>query len=411
VGLDWADQKHVLCLQAVDSEQVESIVLEQKPEVLGEWISQLRRRFPQGRVAIALEQSRGGLLYALLEYEFLVLYPVPPKSLARYREAFYPSGGKNDPVDAELLLEMLRTHGDRLSAWVPDDVATRQLRLLAERRRQLVNQRTRLTNRLTALLKEYFPQALEWAGPLGSPEACEFLTRWPTLQALQQAPSSEVRHFYLAQGARQVEGWAQRGEEIRRAQPLTSDPAITEASALLAESLAEQIRSLLPGLKRFDQALQEKSKQHPDYEIFASFPGAGEVLAPRLLVAWGSDRQRYQKAAEMQSFSGIAPVTEQSGKSCWVHWRMACPKFLRQSFHEFAGQSRLRSVWARAYYEQRRLRGCGHHAALRALAFKWIRIMYRCWKDRTPYDERLYLEALRRHTSPLLSARPSSHTT
>ena len=192
---------------------------------------------------------------------------------------------------------------------------------------------------------------------------------------------------------------------------MTSDPAITEASALLAESLAEQIRSLLPGLKRFDQALQEKSKQHPDYEIFASFPGAGEVLAPRLLVAWGSDRQRYQKAAEMQSFSGIAPVTEQSGKSCWVHWRRACPKFRRQSFHEFAGQSRLRSVWARAYYEQRRLRGCGHHAALRAWAFKWIRIMYRWWKDRTPYDERLDLEALRRHASPLLSALPSSHTT
>jgi len=192
---------------------------------------------------------------------------------------------------------------------------------------------------------------------------------------------------------------------------LTSDPAITEAWALLAESLAEHIRSLLPGLKRFDQARQEKFKQHPDDEIFARFPGAGEVLAPRLLVAWGSDRQRYQKAAEMPSFSGIAPVTEQSGKSCWVPWRRACPKFRRQSFHEFAGQSRLRSVWARAYYEQRRLRGCGHHAALRAWAFKWIRIMYRWWKDRTPYDERLDLEALRRHASPLLSALPSSHTT
>ena len=200
MGLDWADQKHVLCLQAVDSEHVASIVLEQKAEVLRDWISQRRRRFPQGRVAIAVEQSRGGLRYALLESAFWVLYPVPPKSLARYREAFYPSGGKNDPVDAERLLEMLRTHGDRLSAWVPDDVATRQLRLLAERRRQLVNQRTRLTNRLPALRKEYFPPALEWAGELGSPEACEFLTRWPTLQALQQAPSSEVRPFYWRRG-------------------------------------------------------------------------------------------------------------------------------------------------------------------------------------------------------------------
>ncbi len=158
--------------------------------------------------------------------------------------------------------------------------------------------------------------------------------------------------------------------------------------------LAQQLSALLPALVEIDQAIAQLFAQHPDQPLWDSFPGAGEVLAPRLLAAFGADRQRYQKAAEVQQFSGIAPVTERSGKSGWVHWRLACPKFLRQTFHEFAAHSRRWSPWAQAYYEQQREKGAEHHAALRALAFKWIRIFYRCWQDRTPYDEQRYLQAL-----------------
>jgi Transposase IS116/IS110/IS902 family len=96
------------------------------------------------------------------------------------------------------------------------------------------------------------------------------------------------------------------------------------------------------------------------------FPGAGEALGPRLLLAFGSDRDRYQDAAEMQRFPGVAPVVERGGKSCWVHSRLACPKFLRQT-SEFAAYSRFWSPWARAYYDQMRSRNVAHHAAVRAL--------------------------------------------
>ena len=123
-----------------------------------------------------------------------------------------------------------------------------------------------------------------------------------------------------------------------------------------------------------------------------------------MLSAFGSNRDRFQCAAEVQNLSGIAPVTERSGKSCWVHWRLACPKFLRQSFHEFAAQSILFSQWARAFYDQLRARGASHHAAVRTLAYKWIRILFRCWKTRTPYDEQIYLASLRRRGSPLCAA-------
>ena len=145
IGLDWADQQHVIRLRVAGLATVETQLLDQKPETLRAWIGQLRQRFGGRPVALALEQSRGSLLYALMNVDFLLLYPVNPQNLAQYRKAFYPSGAKDDPQDALLLLEMLEKHRDRLRVWVPDDADTRCLRLLAENRRKLVNHRTALT--------------------------------------------------------------------------------------------------------------------------------------------------------------------------------------------------------------------------------------------------------------------------
>src|SRR5947209_1387977 len=135
---------------------------------------------------------------------------------------------------------------------------------------------------------------------------------------------------------------------------------------------------------------------------FDALPGAGAVFAPRLLVAFGEQRERYASAEELQKYAGIAPVTERSGKKSWVHWRLRCPKFLRQTFVEWAAESTRHSFWAQVYYQQQRDKGKAHQAAVRALAFKWIRILYRCWQDRTPYDESIYLQALKRRNAPLL---------
>lgn len=134
-----------------------------------------------------------------------------------------------------------------------------------------------------------------------------------------------------------------------------------------------------------------------------SLPGAGPNYAARLTAALGTDRERWQSADELARLSGIAPVLERSGKSCRVRWRYFCPKFLRQSFVEYAGESVRHSFWARAYYEQQRAKGQSYQAAVRTLAFKWIRIIYRCWKSRTAYDEVKYLEGLRKKGSSLLN--------
>jgi len=411
-GLDWGDRQHAVSLQVTGSDRVESFVLEQRPEALHAWIADLRRRFSTGKIAVALEQCRGALFYALMSYDFLLLYPIAPNSLAAYRKAFYPGGGKDDPVDADLVLDFLVKHRDRLRPWKPDDVWTRQLRLQVEQRRQLVDDRTRLTNRLTDALKIYFPQALEYLGDLSVPWTGAFLARWSTLSALRKATRLQLRTFFGKHTRRSPETVEALWQQVRTAQPLTSDPAVIESYQLLVQTLVAQLQALAPGLQRFEKAIAQLFAAHPDQPIFKSLPGAGATLAPRLLVAWGADRERYSGADQMQSFSGIAPVLVRSGKTCRVHWRLGCPKFVRQSFHEFAAQSRLQSPWAEAYYQQMRARGLRHHAAIRALAFKWIRIMYRCWKDAIPYDEQRYVQSLERRGSPLaatlttLEARP-----
>ena len=401
VGLDWADQQHVVGLYDVGTGQSEISTLEQKPEALQSWLGQLRQRFGSRPVAVVLEQARGAVIYALLSVDFLVLYPVNPQSLASYRKVYGTSGAKSDSADAVLLMEMVRHSPQRFRPWKPDDADTRSLQLLTENRRQLVNQRTAFTNQLTGLLKSYYPQALELAGELDSLQACDFLEKWPTLEALQQARPAQIRKLYLDYGQPRPESLQQRLEQIRQARPLTTDPAAVLSGTMMVRALIELIRPLLATLERFDQQIAALFRKHPDRLLFESFPGAGAVLAPRLVAAFGTDRDRFESAQDIQQLSGIAPVTVQSGKQRLVHWRWACSKFLRQSFHEFADPSRKWCGWAKALYQQLKASGKGHHAAVRMLAFKWIRILFHCWKTRTCYDEQIYLKSLEKRNPTL----------
>jgi transposase len=184
--------------------------------------------------------------------------------------------------------------------------------------------------------------------------------------------------------------------------PLTEDQGVIAPNKLLVEVLIAQLKVLLEGIEKFNQAIKSSYKVQQDKAIFDSFPGAGPQLAPRLLVAFGSNRDRYSDASDLQKYAGIAPVIERSGKKMWTHWRYSCPTFLRQTFVEWAGFSIRYSFWAKAYYEQQKSKGKPHNSIIRSLAFKWIRIAFRCWKTHTPYDESKYLEALKRRGSPLL---------
>jgi hypothetical protein len=77
VGIDWADQKHAVALRSADEPaKVEHRLIAHEPEALMDWVGELQQRFgAKGKVLICLEQSRGALIYHLMGYEFLELYP------------------------------------------------------------------------------------------------------------------------------------------------------------------------------------------------------------------------------------------------------------------------------------------------------------------------------------------------
>jgi len=385
IGIDWADTKHDVCIQAAGEEHRTFTCLPHKAEEIEAWALDLHQRFG-GQMAVALELSKGPLVYALQKYDFFVIFPVHPSTLAKYREAFTPSRAKDDPTDAELALDLILRHPNRFKPLNPQSVEMRTLTSLVEQRRRLVNDRVRLTNRLRNALKQYYPQALQWFDRIDTSLFCDFIERWPTLVEAKRARRTTLESFFRTHNMRFTHVLETRLESIKTASPLTSDAAVIAPHRLQALALIDSLRAILIAIKRFDQEIAELAPKHPDYALFDALPGAGPSLAPRLLVAFGEQRERFDSAAELQRYAGIAPVTERSGKKHWVHWRWQCSTFLRQTFVEWAAQTINKSFWAGAYYRQQREKGCTYNAAVRALAFKWIRILYRCWYTRTPYN-------------------------
>ena len=401
IGIDWADAKHDVCLQPADGKRREFEQIAHRVDRIEQWACSMHRRFG-GPIAVALELSKGPIVYALQKYDFFVLFPINPSTLAKYREAFKPSRAKDDPTDAELALDLLLHHRDKFKPLKPQSAAMRTLLYLVELRRRLVGDKTRFTNRLGNALKQYFPQALDWFEQRDTTLFCDFLTRWPTLAQVKHARKATLETFFQAHNVRFAKVIEARIESIKAATPLTEDVAVITAHRLQAQALVDQLRVTLQAIERFDAEIAAIAPTLPDYALFSALPGAGPSLTPRLLAAFGEQRERFDGADELQKYSGIAPVTERSGNSCWVHWRWQCPTFLRQTFVEWAAQTINKSFWAGAYYRQQRAKGSSHQAAVRGLAFKWIRILYRCWQTHTPYDESTYLNALKRRGSPLL---------
>jgi transposase len=399
LAIDWADQKHVWKMQVSGSTRIETGELEQKPEAVEVWAGQLAQRF-HGLIAVCVEQRRGALVYQLLKYPHLVIYPVHPATAARFRQALHPSGNKNDVLDADVLLALLLHHRQHLRRLQPDTPETRCLQGLVELRRCLVDEKTRQKNRLTDRLKIYFPQALEWFD-LDTALAGEALRRWPSLPQLQAHHAGTLTQFFRQHHCRLAEEKLQeRIRQIQTAVPATTDRAVVETGIAAVRAGVDLMEALQRHISSLDEQIAAAAAVHPDAFIFGSFPGAGPVLMPRLLVAFGSLPQRYANADEVRCYSGIAPITESSGKTSWTHFRWQCPKFLRQTFHEYALRSLPHSVWARTCYQAQRDKGKGHHAAVRVVAYKWIAILFRCWKNRVVYDEQIHLESLRKRKSP-----------
>ena len=402
IGIDWADKKHDICEMPVGTKDYHFSVISGKPESIHKWAMQLKDRYPNKPVAVVCELKKGPLIYSLCKYKHIVIFTVNPSTVAKYRKAFTSSGAKADPGDALIQTEILELHMDKLVPIYPESPEIRALAQLVEYRRKLVQNRVDLSNHITALLKNYYPQVLDWFKEKDTMIFCNFIARWPSLDDAKKARKQTLLHFFNQHNSRYPAVNDKRIADIHKAQSLTDDWGVIEPNKIMVEILIKQFKLLIEGVYQLDQQIKQHYKRHDDRIIFDSFPGAGPQLAPRLLAVFGVNRSRYSKADEIQKYVGVAPVIEQSGEMKWTHWRYSCPKFLRQTFVEWAGQSVRYSFWAKAYYEQQISKGKPHNTVIRALAFKWIRIAYKCWKTHTPYDESKYLKALKKRGSPLL---------
>lgn len=399
IGLDWGDKEHAFAIQDTAGKAEEG-TLPHSAESLHNWLQSLRERYGARPVALAIEASRGAVIHALLEYPWLTIYPINPITSTRYRSAFTPSGAKDDLPDARVLLELVRDHAAKLRVLEPQDPATVKLAGLVEARRKLVDRRTQVILQVQSLLKTYYPQALEVAGDLKSDVALAFLNRWPDLISLKAARPATLKRFYHQHQIRSQDLIKQRLALIAQARALTTDDARVDVAVLHLRALVDQLKVFHQHIPRLDDAIKQAFAEHAERDLFANLPGAGRQLAPRLCVAFGTLRSLYPDPDSMQKYAGVAPVREKSGNQVWTHWRWQATTFLRQTFVEWAGQTVHYSQWAKVYYQRMIKKGKKHAMILRALAFKWIRVLWKCWQDRQPYDEARYLKQLVHRKSP-----------
>ena len=396
VGIDWADQAHAFHLKSNADELAGDF--QQDAQAIEAQIQLWRASYPQSQFIVAIETTKGPLISALLKYDDITLYPINPAAMAAYRKAFAHGGGKNDPGDAMLLCQYLEHYLEKLKPLRYDQPLTRKLAAMAEDRRRLVDQRTAHCNELKAVLKSYFPEVLKLgAAKIYADFIMAFLLKYPNLQAAQKAGQTKLRKFFYGVGPRaKAEA---RVQTILDATPLSDDETFIETCSMRVVALVSLIKVYSQQEKVYEANIAESVREHADYSIFASLPGASDLTHCRMIAAMGDDRMRYDSANSLQAATGIAPLTTQSGKQRFVSCRWACPKFLRQTFHEFAGLSIKQSRWAAAYYKFLKENGKTPQMAKRALAYKWQRIIFRCWQDRVPYDEAKHIERLKKNNS------------
>lgn len=398
-GIDWGDKTHSLAIVDAQGTQVACENIAHSAEGLDELVATLAKHSPIGGVAI--ESSRHLIIHKLLEAT-LVVYPINPKVSKRWRECLHVDPGKSDATDSIHLANGLRLYQDKLTALHPDDPLTRQLRALCDDERGFIKDRTATANRLKACLKEYHPEALGWFHDFTKPTAADFVLAFPTPEALRAASEGKLRKFLYSHNIGLGPIWKKRLALRTTAARWPSDPATVAAKSRKAIALAKQLRTLDGILTSYRQSIEALFAQHSDAHVFASLPGAGVKIAPRMLTHFGSNHTRYSDAKALQALSGTVPITKKSGDGGGPKFRWACQKGFRNTMFLFAFQSITRSLWARACYDRARERGKSHPEALRGLGAKWLKIIYRMWVDRKPYDERLYIASLIRHQSPLV---------
>jgi transposase len=390
-GLDWASRIHAVCV--IDARGGVVAQFEVNHDAAG--LAELCRRLRALHVnAVAIERPSGLLVDALLEAGLGVV-PIHPNIVKATRPRYRSHGGKSDATDAYLLADLLRTDGHRFQPLAPESDEIRALRALVRGRDDLVATRVQLANQLCALLESFWPGAAEVFADVASPIALAFIQRYPTPEAASRLGPKRVAAFcaqHAYSGRRSPEELLQR---LHEAAAVTLGELEMQAKGELVLNLARVLARLVEQIKLLTSRIEHAVQSCEDGRILMSFPRAGRICAAQILSEMGSVRERFDDPQRLAAEAGVTPVTYESGKSKAVAFRWACNHRLRAALTCMADNSRHASAWAAAIYDKARARGCDHPHAIRILARAWLRVIWRAWRDRQPYD-------VQRHTGAML---------
>jgi transposase len=389
LGIDWSEKSHtVVFVDGKGNELCQSTVAHSK-DGFGE-IDQLRRELGVNptECVVGLETAHNLVIDWLWGHGYNQVYVIPP-NVTRSRQASYrQSGARTDHSDGYLIGNLLRTDRHLLIPWRPDSELTQCLRAKVRLRTRLVADKVVHHNQLRQVLLRYYPAALEPFG-LSSYIALDFIQRFPTPAETQTLTYNEFEvfarmHSYPTRSM--AAAYAKLKAPQPQALPVTV-AAYQEEAVLLAQMLGQVKRHI----DQTEKAIADLFRQHPDASVFASLPGAGNSLAPALLTKFGDDRSRFPYAAAVQALAGTCPVTVQSGKRRSVQFRRACDHEFRTYAQQWAVASLKQSPWAIAYVEQARNRGLAYNHACRALANRWLAILWKLWQTGHCYDQSRHL--------------------
>ena len=387
-GIDWASQSHSVCVLDAAGRVELRLDIAHSQEGIERLIRQLKSF---AGIAIAIERPSGLLVDALVEAGLRVV-PIHPNVLKASRPR-YRGAGKSDPGDAYMLADILRTDGHRFRALEPQSDEIRALRALVRTRDDLVAERVALANQLRSLLESFWPGAAEIFADIDSPIALAFAARYPTPQSAAHLGEKRLASF-LAQhsycGRRPV---GMLLERLRAAPTGRADELEAEAKGELVRSLASILERLVAELAKLTARIEHTVANLANGQIIMSFPRSGRVCAAQILAELGSVRERFPNEAQLAAEAGVAPVTFESGKHRSVVFRFACNHRLRRALTCLADQTRHAHPWAADVYERARSRGCDHPHAIRILARAWVRVLWRAWFTRTPYQPHLHRSA------------------
>jgi transposase len=384
-GLDWGGAVHAVCV--VDDAGGILVRFDARHDAAGiaELKARLARIAPSAEMPIAIERPSGLLVDALLEAGHPVV-AIHPNVVKACRPRYRAAAGKSDPGDAYILADVLRTDGHRFRPLQPCSDEIRGLRALVRSRDDLVAERVALANRLRSLLDGFWPGAAAVFADIASPIALAFVQRYPTPDSAARLGEKRLAAF-LAQ--HRYCGRRSPGELLARLRATPAGHAgdtEAEIKGELVRSLAAVLGTLVAEIAKLTARLEHTVEALPDGRIVMSFPRAGRVCAAQILAELGDVRERFQTEQQLAAEAGVCPVTHASGRHRGVSFRWACNHRLRQAVTCFADNSRHASAWAADVYRRARSRGCDHPHAVRILARAWIRVLWRAWIDRKPYD-------------------------